>query len=61
MKKQIIIVKSDLKQFPDEETRGKFVSQMTDLIRNEVQRQGISILICDKSQFQDVSVIEVDI
>lgn len=61
MKKQIIIVKSDLKQFPDEATRGEFVSQMTNLIRDEVQRQGISILVCDKSQFEDVSVIEVDI
>lgn len=61
MKKQIIIVKTDLKQFSDEVTRNEFVSKMSDMIRNEVERHGIGILICDKSQAQEISVLEVDI
>jgi len=61
MKKQIIIVKTDLKQFSDETTRNDFVSKMSELIRNEVERRGVGVLICDKSQAQEISVLEVDI
>lgn len=60
MKKQVILVKADIKKFGNnKEELQKFVAQMTNSIK-ETLKQDVPLLIYDHDIITDISVIELD-